>query len=157
MLYLFVIENDFSTSKLYGLKKCAGSGCPYTASWLAHINLYRKLSWWLHSTKMEEATFKAFTAPYKYQLEDPHAYFVHHLSEYEHALHKSHGFDLARNRTEILSYAAYEGECANVKISSETSIIAFIPFYGGLPPNVTSTMKVRSIGQGNSLVINIQE
>jgi len=28
--------------------------------------------------------------------------------------------------------------------------IALIPFYGGLPPNVTATYAVKSIGQGNS-------
>jgi hypothetical protein len=31
-------------------------------------------------------------------------------------------------------------------------MIAFIPFYGGLPPGVTKDLTVKSIGQGNSLV-----
>lgn len=43
--------------RVYFMKKCGGAGCPYTASWLAHINLYRKIPWWLDSTKMEAASF----------------------------------------------------------------------------------------------------
>ena len=46
-----------SAERVYGMKKCSGSGCPYTASWLAHVNLYRKIPWWLDSTKMEAASF----------------------------------------------------------------------------------------------------
>lgn len=49
-------ETD-SNSRIFFLKKCNGAGCPYTASWLAHINLYRKLPWWLDITKMEAASF----------------------------------------------------------------------------------------------------
>ncbi len=45
------------TERIYFLKKCAGAGCPYTASWLIHVNLYRKLTWWLDVTKMEAASF----------------------------------------------------------------------------------------------------
>lgn len=43
--------------RVYFMKKCSGSGCPYTASWLAHTNLYKKIPWWLDSTKMEAASF----------------------------------------------------------------------------------------------------
>ena len=51
-------KTDADTSeRIYGMKKCSGSGCPYTASWLAHVNLYRKIPWWLDSTKMEAASF----------------------------------------------------------------------------------------------------
>lgn len=46
-----------NTERIYFLKKCAGAGCPYTASWLIHVNLYRKLTWWLDVTKMEAASF----------------------------------------------------------------------------------------------------
>ena len=38
--------------RIYSMKKCHGAGCPYTASWLNHINLYRKAHWWLDSTKV---------------------------------------------------------------------------------------------------------
>ena len=30
--------------RVYWLRKVSGSGCPYAASWLAHINLYKKLT-----------------------------------------------------------------------------------------------------------------
>eukprot|EP01035_Chromulina_nebulosa_P017069 gene17069-22581_t len=71
---------------------------------------------------MEAASFLIFDkAHLKFQLSDPDAYFVHHMSMYEHLVHKK-------------------------------EYIAIIPFYGGLPPNVTSDMSVKSIGQGNSLV-----
>ena len=49
-------EED-SQERVYFMKKCGGAGCPYTASWLAHINLYKKIPWWLDSTKMEAASF----------------------------------------------------------------------------------------------------
>lgn len=40
----------------------------------------------------------------------------------------------------------------NNELPYHNSTIAFIPFYGGRPPNVTSDLKVHSLGQGNSLV-----
>jgi hypothetical protein len=49
-------ETEFE-SRVYFLKKVGGPGCPYTASWLIHINLYRKVTWYLDITKMEAATF----------------------------------------------------------------------------------------------------
>ena len=51
-----VVEEE-GKERIYGLKKCSGSGCPYAASWLAHVNLYRRIPWWLDSTKMEAASF----------------------------------------------------------------------------------------------------
>jgi hypothetical protein len=57
---LTLAQNETSIEekdRVYFLKKCAGAGCPYTASWLAHVNLYKKIPWWLDSTKMEAASF----------------------------------------------------------------------------------------------------
>lgn len=51
------IVEDEGKERIYGFKKCSGSGCPYAASWLAHVNLYRRIPWWLDSTKMEAASF----------------------------------------------------------------------------------------------------
>jgi hypothetical protein len=51
--------NDFE-ERIYDLKKCKGAGCPYTASWLAHINLYKRVGWYLESTKMETASFNMY-------------------------------------------------------------------------------------------------
>lgn len=50
-------EEDIEQSRVYFLKKVNGAGCPYTASWLVHLNLYRKVTWYLDITKMEAATF----------------------------------------------------------------------------------------------------
>ena len=50
-------EPPAAKSRIYDMTKCAGAGCPYTASWLAHINLVRRLTWYLDSTKMEAASF----------------------------------------------------------------------------------------------------
>ena len=45
-----------SGPRIYFLKRCSGAGCPYTASWLAHVNLYRRIPWAMESTKMVELT-----------------------------------------------------------------------------------------------------
>lgn len=68
VVYLLAVVNFYCTAedaaanteteeRVYSMKKCSGSGCPYTASWLAHVNLYRRIPWWLDSTKMEAASF----------------------------------------------------------------------------------------------------
>lgn len=147
----------------YWFKKCRGSGCPYTGSWLSHINLYKRVGWYLESTKMESASFNIFDrSQFKFQLSDPEAYYVHHMSMYEHLLHKKFGFDIASNKSREMSMSAFHGECVN-KTSFQhmkrglgkdrAEYLALVPFYGGLPPAVTSDFsKVNSIGQGNSLV-----
>lgn len=91
-------------------------------------------------------------AKLKFQLSDPDAYFVHHMSMYEHLLHKKHGFGVAQNKTLIMSKMALKTECSGISIKNTTQYLALIPFYGGLPPNVTKDLSVKSIGQGNSLV-----
>ena len=152
-----VVELPSSSSlveqRIYFLKKCNGGGCPYTASWLANVNLFRNVGWLMDNTKMEAVSFNIFdSARFKFQLSDPDAYFVHHMSMYEHVNHKKFGFEVARNKSLILAQASFRGECQNLNISKRDDYIAFIPFYGGLPPNVTKDLAVKSIGQGNSLV-----
>lgn len=49
-----ILSNE---SRVYFMKKVSGPGCPYTASWLAHINLYRKVKYFIDITKMEAASF----------------------------------------------------------------------------------------------------
>ena len=88
----------------------------------------------------------------KFQLSDPDSFFVHHMSMYEHLQHKKYGFEVAHNKTIIMSRAAVAGECDNLEVQNVQNVIALIPFYGGLPPNVTKDLSVKSIGQGNSLV-----
>lgn len=36
-----------SSSRVYHFKKCGGAGCPYTASWLVHVNLYKRANWYI--------------------------------------------------------------------------------------------------------------
>lgn len=74
------------------------------------------------------------------------------MSRYEHFVHKTEGFEVAKNKTLIMSQAAYHGECSNLEVSRRREFLAVVPFYGGLPPNVTKDLSVKSIGQGNSLV-----
>ena len=169
--------------RIYGCKRLSGGGCPYTASWLVHVNLYKRTGWILHSTKMETASFNVFDkAKYKFQLSDPADYYVHHMSMNEHLLHKRDGFDVARNQSLLMSEAAFQGECLAPDSNADTTYagaaatagggggrlgskkrqhltrgngeyLGLVPFYGGLPPEVTADFsKVRSIGQGNSLV-----
>jgi len=163
------------SARVYGAKRCRGGGCPYTASWLAHVNLYKKTGWYLTSTKMETASFNIFDrATYKFQMGDPGEYYVHHMSMFEHQLHKKFGFEVAKNLSQVMSEKAFEGECfphglgtdAHVKEKEKerdkggkthhhghSDYLTLIPFYGGLPPDVDADFsKVRSIGQGNSLV-----
>lgn len=148
-----VIDENIDEERIYYVKRVAGAGCPYTASWLIHINLYSKTKIWLDSTKMEAASFLIFDkAPLKFQIADPDAYYVHHMSMYEHLLHKKKGFEVSKNETLIMSQFAFIGECESVQVSHHREILAIIPFYGGLPPNVTNDLTVKSIGQGNSLV-----
>jgi hypothetical protein len=62
-----LVKNNDTTEtqdRVYFMKKCGGPGCPYTASWLAHINLYKKIPWWLDSTKMEAASFNMCVLPF---------------------------------------------------------------------------------------------
>lgn len=103
--------------------------------------------------RMEAASFRIFdTSRLKFQLADPDAYYVHHMSMYEHLLHRKFGYEVAQNRTLVLSQSALEGECSNLKIRPSKEYLALIPFFGGRPPEVSTDLKVKSLGQGNSLV-----
>ena len=98
--------------RTYELRRTSGPGCPYTASWLAHINLFRRLWWKLNNTKMEAISFEIFhKSEHSYQLEDDNAYYVHHMSLFEHELHKKSGFQVAAEKTFQMSMAAYEVSC----------------------------------------------
>jgi hypothetical protein len=140
--------------RTYWFRKVGGAGCPYAGSWLIDTNLFIKSHWWLTSTKMEEASFNIFSAAQlKFQMSDPDAFYVHHLSIFEHYIHKRSGFEAAQNATLQLSKAALRGECgSDLRINDVSNSIGLVPFYGGLPPNVTKDLSVKSLGQGNSLV-----
>ena len=131
--------------RIYSFKQVGGGGCPYTASWLAHVNLYRAITWYVDSTKMEAASFRIFdTARLKFQVADPDAYYVHHMSMYEHHIHRKIGFEAAQRETLTMSKAAMQGECGNLKIRKTKEYLALVPFFGGLPPGVTKDFsKVR--------------
>ena len=102
---------------------------------------------------MEFASFQVFdTAVFRYITADIDSYYVNHMSEYEHSVRKKYGLDAAQNQSSVLAAAALEGECSNLVVNPSREFLALIPFYGGLPPGVDAFMKVRSSGQGNSLV-----
>lgn len=50
-------DSPDTEGRVYFLKRVSGPGCPYTASWLSHVNLYRKVKYFIDITKMEAATF----------------------------------------------------------------------------------------------------
>ena len=37
--------NQDVEKRIYDFKKLGGSTCAYTASWLAHVNLFRRVTW----------------------------------------------------------------------------------------------------------------
>jgi hypothetical protein len=76
------------------------------------------------------------------------------MSAYEHATRKKFGYEKSESMTMEFSTSAVQAECLNIGQvhSHENSTIAMVPFYGGRPPNVTADLKVKSLGQGNSLV-----
>jgi hypothetical protein len=141
--------------KTLQVRRTTGPGCPYAAAWLTHVSLFCATGWYMESTKMETHTFNIFRGNTAgYQLVDPFVYSVNHMSMFEHWAHKKSGFGDAVKQSFIMSNASYYDQCfgAGYQASLATEFVAMIPFYGGLPPNVTAGNLVRSIGQGNSLV-----
>lgn len=53
-------SSNASYERMYYMKKLRGAGCPYTASWLINVSLFRRLTWWLDLTKMEAASFNVY-------------------------------------------------------------------------------------------------
>lgn len=142
-------------AKTLQVRRTTGPGCPYAAAWLTHVSLFCATGWYMESTKMETHTFNIFRGNTAgYQLVDPFVYSVNHMSMFEHWAHKRRGFGEAVKQSYIMSTAAFEDQCHNPAYmpSESTEFLALIPFYGGLPPNVTAGNLVKSIGQGNSLV-----
>ena len=81
---------------------------------------------------------------------------------FEHLNHKKYNFSVASRKTVVMSRAAFRGECdglsallarpAGPSPRGSREYVALVPFFGGLPPDVTADLAVKSIGQGNSLV-----
>lgn len=141
--------------KTLQVRRTTGPGCPYAAAWLTHVSLFCATGWYMESTKMETHTFNIFRGgTFGYQLVDPFVYSVNHMSMFEHWAHKRSGFGEAVKQSFIMSNASYYDQCfdPSYQASQATEFLALIPFYGGLPPNVTAGNMVKSIGQGNSLV-----
>jgi hypothetical protein len=138
----------------YMFTKISSGGCPYTATFLVHVDLFSRLIYQLFWQKMEAVNWNVIsTANFNFQFVDDDAYYVNHLSRYEHFTHKKYGFEKSENMTATMANAAMHGECnvANIKSYHSTSL-GLIPFYGARPPNVTANLQVKSLGQGNSLV-----
>lgn len=91
----------------------------------------------------------------RFQFRTPSAYFVNHMSAYEHATRRKQGYNVSESKTLMFSNAAKTGECGAVRSDYNRNTLAVVPFYGGLPPGVVGkskeTMRVTSVGQGNSL------
>lgn len=152
------------------MRSVTGPGCPYAAAWMTHVSLFCSTKWFMESTKMETATFNIFDgAKHRkaYQYTDPENYYVNHMSMYEHWYHKKYSFGEAARQTYLMANRSYHGECMGLwdkdfnnepgylepmVPSKSTEFLALLPFYGGLPPNVTDDKLVKSLGQGNSLV-----
>lgn len=90
-----------------------------------------------------------------FQMSDPDAVYVNHLSEYEHLQRKkTHNLTTSLAMEATMSEAAARGECSLLisTHNTRTDILGLMPFYGGAPPDVDErTHRVRSIGEGNSL------
>jgi hypothetical protein len=122
---------------------------------LAHVNLVLETHW-VHSLKMEEASFSILRrAKQIFQVVDAEFYFVNHLSGYEHeVMRRSSGnYSESEEKTFRLSREAVAKECHSIASSSPlNSTLSVIPFFSGRPPQVSADLQVHSIGQGNSLV-----
>eukprot|EP00602_Paraphysomonas_sp_CaronLab_P004330 CAMPEP_0185031440 /NCGR_PEP_ID=MMETSP1103-20130426/18913_1 /TAXON_ID=36769 /ORGANISM="Paraphysomonas bandaiensis, Strain Caron Lab Isolate" /LENGTH=333 /DNA_ID=CAMNT_0027566971 /DNA_START=147 /DNA_END=1145 /DNA_ORIENTATION=- len=135
------------------MNRVSSGGCPYTASWLVHVDLFHRLNYGLHWQKMEAANWDVITTAHNnFQLRNESLYFVFHMSRFEHFNRKKYGYSHSETVTRVMSEAAMKGECLSLPSDYHASTLAIIPFYGGRPPNVTADLKVKSLGQGNSLV-----
>ena len=92
-------------------------------------------------------------ATYNFQFRNESTYYAHHMSMYEHYTRKVYGYEKSENMTAVMADAAMKGEChVDPPRDYHSNSLAIVPFYGGRPPNVTADLKVKSLGQGNSLV-----
>ena len=152
---LLVLAMTVAQGEDIALSLARGISCPYTGSWLAHVNLVLD-TLWVPSLKMEEASFSVLRrAKQIFQVVDEELYFVNHLSGYEHeVMRRSAGnFSDTEERALRLSREALAKECSSVASSLPlNSTLSVIPFFSGRPPEVSEDLQVHSIGQGNSLV-----
>jgi hypothetical protein len=121
------------------------------------MNLFHLISYKVTWQKMETITWDVIKyAKYNFQFTNESSYFVHHMSQFEHFHRKKSGFAFSENITTIYSKAAMKEVCLpyqeNDPHDYHQTSIGLVPFYGGRPPNVTADLKVKSLGQGNSLV-----
>ena len=149
-------------SRVYELGYNDEIGCSYMGAWLAHINLFRKVPFYMDICRAECASTELFKVAWQHRfvVKNQSTFYVNHISGYEHLCTKSYGFQSAANKTNILSSAAYNGECqskgARRQINKEQNgvkrhSLALLPCYGGLPPTDSKHDK-DSLGQGNSRV-----
>jgi len=144
------------SSRVYKLIYNDEIGCSYVGAWLSHINLFRKIPYWVDISRAEAASTEVYNRlPNKYLFKNFDAHYVNHLSMFEHLNSNKYGFSEAQRKSRILAQSAFEGECGAIVAVNMSQIdltsIAIVPFYGGLPPNGTSHLS-DSLGQGNSKV-----
>lgn len=103
---------------------------------------------------MEEASFNIFRKAQAFQTDM--SYHVKHMSAYEHsvaAVFKKQRKSIADMNYMIYRYARalYLHECTNLVVQNETdAFIALVPFYSGMPPNVTTEDGIGTEGEGHS-------
>lgn len=106
------------------------AACPYSACWLVRTDFFLAVRFPVKEKKLERASFYMFyKASPAFQLGDKVAYYVNHLSEFEHKYTRRRGSREARRATRVLSRSAFRGECANMT-ARDNAYVAVIPFIG---------------------------
>jgi hypothetical protein len=107
------------------------ASCPYAASWLVHVAFFLRVRFSVTETKLEKTSFlMLYKAKPAFQFTDRVAYYVNHLSEYEHKLTRRSGLKVALVNAKILSSSARDGECRNVSLSPLRGYLVVIPYLG---------------------------
>ena len=146
-------QRSTSETEGYALRYNDNIGCTYMGAWLAHVNLFRKVPFYIDICRAEAASIEVYkTAPLKYVSLDPDLFYVHHLSAYEHTNMKANGWAIALEKSLQLSQAAFTGECESVEARAEMKAqpdalkshsLSVVPCFFGQPPNGTTHDNVR--------------
>lgn len=154
-LFLILSHVIYQANANFLMYRIYNGGCPYTATFLVHVDFFSRLHYELHWHKMEAVNWNVIgIARFNFQFVNESLYYVHHMSRYEHSSRQKYGYNVSEEMTAIMATAAMKGECNTVRMTNfHNSSIGLVPFYGARPPNVTADLKVKSLGQGNSLVL----
>lgn len=154
LVCLLLHFGQYSAINEISLHRVQGIACPYSAAWICDSNFLRKVKYDISWLKMERASFEIIlSSDHAFQFDDDNQFFVNHLSGYEHLTRKEYGYNISLKNASAISKSAISKECELATSSTAwSSVLAILPFFGGLPPDVSENLEVKSIGQGNSLV-----